>query len=242
MSLSIIKMPISIRTLAVAGALAPAVLAMAPLCEYPSILELMLLRLEIKLTNCSAEQVHTETAAPQEIGSMTADGMLVYSLNHCTIIQTTSCAVSLSTGAPVPSSASDYPVPGGEPSVSSEHWTAPGSGASTEASPSTGASVSTDHAGHSSDAGHSTGEMTTMTTTGPNGQPTVVTSKAAGHSTARSSSETATGSQTATGTATRTKSNEATGTATETSAPTAGAGKVDSIMGLAGAFVAMLLI
>ncbi|PHH62896.1 hypothetical protein CDD81_6614 [Ophiocordyceps australis] len=47
----------------------------------------------------------TETAAPQEIGAITADGYLVYSLNICTIVHSTTCQTSMSTGgaAPTPS-------------------------------------------------------------------------------------------------------------------------------------------
>ncbi|PHH86882.1 hypothetical protein CDD83_9628 [Cordyceps sp. RAO-2017] len=44
----------------------------------------------------------TETAAPQELGSMTIDGSLVYSVNMCTIVHSTNCQVSMSTGGAAP--------------------------------------------------------------------------------------------------------------------------------------------
>ncbi|KAL6853013.1 hypothetical protein ACO1O0_007562 [Amphichorda felina] len=69
-----------VRTLALTGAIASGVLANAPLSDYTRI----------------------ETAQPQELGFMTSDGYLVYSMNYCTIIQTTICNVTLSTGVPVP--------------------------------------------------------------------------------------------------------------------------------------------
>lgn len=58
----------------------------------------------------------------------------MYSMNYCTIVQTTSCSVSVSTGGPVPEPSTEgistpyesapgtpaYPAPSGEPSEPSE--------------------------------------------------------------------------------------------------------------------------
>ncbi|KAJ6441000.1 hypothetical protein O9K51_06793 [Purpureocillium lavendulum] len=56
----------------------------------------------------------TETAAPQELGSITSAGSLVYSLNMCTIVHSTNCQVSMSTGgaAPEAKSSAAAPAPG----------------------------------------------------------------------------------------------------------------------------------
>ncbi|GJN82635.1 hypothetical protein PLIIFM63780_006178 [Purpureocillium lilacinum] len=59
----------------------------------------------------------TETAPPQELGSTTSAGSLVYSLNMCTIVHSTNCQVSLSTGGAAPpaaksSAAAPAPAPG----------------------------------------------------------------------------------------------------------------------------------
>lgn len=70
------------------------------------------------LTSFTADSTHTETIGAQEIGSTTSDGtspspllrrrthlmptgFLIYSVNYCTIIHTTACDVSISTGGPV---------------------------------------------------------------------------------------------------------------------------------------------
>ncbi|KOS18042.1 hypothetical protein ESCO_002721 [Escovopsis weberi] len=41
----------------------------------------------------------TLTGEPQLVGSATSNGMLLYSFNYCTTVQTTACAVTVSTGA-----------------------------------------------------------------------------------------------------------------------------------------------
>ncbi|PHH79164.1 hypothetical protein CDD82_2559 [Ophiocordyceps australis] len=65
----------------------------------------MELRIKTNSPTRAANEAITETAAPQEIGAITADGYLVYSLNICTIVHSTACQTSMSTGgaAPTPS-------------------------------------------------------------------------------------------------------------------------------------------
>ncbi|ODA75936.1 hypothetical protein RJ55_08577 [Drechmeria coniospora] len=46
--------------------------------------------------------VFTETAAVQELGSITSAGTLVYSLNVCTIVHSTNCEVTMSSGGAAP--------------------------------------------------------------------------------------------------------------------------------------------
>ncbi|ATY63008.1 hypothetical protein A9K55_008475 [Cordyceps militaris] len=43
---------------------------------------------------------YTETIGAQEVGSTTIDGTMVYSMNHCSIVHSTQCYTSLSTGGP----------------------------------------------------------------------------------------------------------------------------------------------
>ncbi|KAJ4163748.1 hypothetical protein LMH87_005456 [Akanthomyces muscarius] len=68
---------------------------------------------------------YTETIGAQEIGSTAIYGTMVYSMNHCSVIHSTQCYTSLSTGGPAPPSStsigysSSYtpPLPSyGEPS------------------------------------------------------------------------------------------------------------------------------
>ncbi|OAA82187.1 hypothetical protein LEL_01732 [Akanthomyces lecanii RCEF 1005] len=68
---------------------------------------------------------YTETIGAQEIGSTAIYGTIVYSMNHCSVVHSTQCYTSLSTGGPAPPSStsigysSSYtpPLPSyGEPS------------------------------------------------------------------------------------------------------------------------------
>ncbi|PNY28880.1 Uncharacterized protein TCAP_01195, partial [Tolypocladium capitatum] len=93
------KMAILTCVMALVGAFAAGVLGVAPNAPY-------------------SDGVSTETAAPQELGSTTSAGSLVYSLNVCTIVHSTNCALSMSTGgaAPPAGQASTGPAaPGSEP-------------------------------------------------------------------------------------------------------------------------------
>lgn len=70
-----------IGALALAGVAAPKAAAMAPLCEYFLFCFMMFIAFPRKSSSANtvrlhvANDVHTETAAAQEIGSMTFDGM-----------------------------------------------------------------------------------------------------------------------------------------------------------------------
>ncbi|KAI6778462.1 uncharacterized protein J7T54_005368 [Emericellopsis cladophorae] len=66
-----------------------------------------------------SDEVYTRNEPPQELASSTVDGRFVYELNLCTIVESTACQVSMSTGNPVPeepSSTADSasPTPTGE--------------------------------------------------------------------------------------------------------------------------------
>ncbi|EHK23489.1 uncharacterized protein TRIVIDRAFT_220753 [Trichoderma virens Gv29-8] len=51
----------------------------------------------------------TVTAEPQQIGTTTSNGILMYSMNYCTIVESTQCQVSLSTATnAVPESSAGY--------------------------------------------------------------------------------------------------------------------------------------
>ncbi|OAA73564.1 hypothetical protein ISF_00465 [Cordyceps fumosorosea ARSEF 2679] len=80
---------------------------------------------------------YTETIGPQELGSTTIDGTMVYSMNHCSIVHSTQCHTSLSTAGPAPtttgsapgyssSSSSEPPAPSyGQPDTSSDASSVP---------------------------------------------------------------------------------------------------------------------
>ncbi|KAG9251033.1 uncharacterized protein F5Z01DRAFT_329642 [Emericellopsis atlantica] len=63
-----------------------------------------------------SDDVYTRTEPPQELASSTVDGRFVYELNLCTIVESTTCRVSTSTGNPVPEepSSTASPTPTGE--------------------------------------------------------------------------------------------------------------------------------
>ncbi|KAL7951437.1 hypothetical protein V8C42DRAFT_356734 [Trichoderma barbatum] len=53
----------------------------------------------------------TVTAEPQQIGTTTSNGILMYSMNYCTVIESTKCQVSLATATnAVPSAGYSAPV------------------------------------------------------------------------------------------------------------------------------------
>ncbi|KAM3565587.1 hypothetical protein MY1884_000120 [Beauveria asiatica] len=68
-------------------------------------------------TAALSDGVYTETIGAQEVGSTTISGTMVYSMNYCSIVHSTQCYTSLSTGGPAPtnipgySSASSPPAP-----------------------------------------------------------------------------------------------------------------------------------
>ncbi|RDA85229.1 hypothetical protein CP532_3259 [Ophiocordyceps camponoti-leonardi (nom. inval.)] len=47
--------------------------------------------------NFAANNATTETLAPQELGSMTADGSVLYTVNMCTVVRSVNCQLSTST-------------------------------------------------------------------------------------------------------------------------------------------------
>ncbi|RDA92725.1 hypothetical protein CP533_1420 [Ophiocordyceps camponoti-saundersi (nom. inval.)] len=47
--------------------------------------------------NFAANNSTTETLAPQELGSMTADGSVLYTVNMCTVVRSINCQLSTST-------------------------------------------------------------------------------------------------------------------------------------------------
>ncbi|KAM3433373.1 hypothetical protein MY4824_006023 [Beauveria thailandica] len=68
-------------------------------------------------TAALSDGVYVETIGAQEVGSTTISGTMVYSMNYCSIVHSTQCYTSLSTGGPAPtnipgySSASSPPAP-----------------------------------------------------------------------------------------------------------------------------------
>ncbi|POR36955.1 Uncharacterized protein TPAR_02843 [Tolypocladium paradoxum] len=132
------KMAVFTSVMTLVGAFAAGVLGVAPNAPY-------------------SNGVSTETAAPQELGSTTSAGSLVYSLNVCTIVHSTNCAVSMSTGGAAP--------PAGQASTGPA---APGS----ESGYPTGKALATP-GGSAASAGEPV--PTVLTTTNSAGNPTVVT-------------------------------------------------------------------
>ncbi|RCI12379.1 hypothetical protein L249_0047 [Ophiocordyceps polyrhachis-furcata BCC 54312] len=47
--------------------------------------------------NFAANNATTETLAPQELGSMTADGSVLYTVNMCTVVRSINCQLTTST-------------------------------------------------------------------------------------------------------------------------------------------------
>ncbi|KND89398.1 hypothetical protein TOPH_06052 [Tolypocladium ophioglossoides CBS 100239] len=95
------KMAVFTSVMALVSAFAAGVLGVAPNAPY-------------------SNGVSTETAAPQEVGSTTSAGSLVYSLNVCAIVHSTSCAVSMSTGGaapPVGQASTGSAAPGNAPAT-----------------------------------------------------------------------------------------------------------------------------
>ncbi|KAI9147735.1 hypothetical protein HJFPF1_12765 [Paramyrothecium foliicola] len=203
----------------------------------------------------------TETAAPQEIGSMTADGSLVYSMNYCTIVHNTDCQVSLSTGGAAPppvqssipsdgsSVATDYQSePTSEPTgtevISSGYYGPPSTGAEPSA-PGESAGVTTSaQPGESGIPDEPTASV--ITTTDAAGNPSTVSEGASASDTASASGDESTSEPYPSGSKTEseptgTETEGATGTASGT--PTAGAmlnavpGFAFGIAGLVAAFL-----
>ncbi|KFA62073.1 hypothetical protein S40285_02147 [Stachybotrys chlorohalonatus IBT 40285] len=86
----------------------------------------------------------SETVGPQELGTTTLEGNLVYSMNFCTVVHITQCKVSLSTGGPVPVP-EPTSVAGTEPSTGADAGASEAPGQPAESSgyvpPSAGASA-----------------------------------------------------------------------------------------------------
>ncbi|KAM3516156.1 hypothetical protein MY11210_000178 [Beauveria gryllotalpidicola] len=59
-------------------------------------------------TAALADGVYTETIGAQEVGSTTIDGTMIYSMNYCSVVHSTQCYTSLSTGGPAPTSVPGY--------------------------------------------------------------------------------------------------------------------------------------
>ncbi|TQV96883.1 hypothetical protein IF1G_04123 [Cordyceps javanica] len=55
---------------------------------------------------------YTETIGAQEVGSTIIGGTMVYSMNYCSIIHSTRCYTSLSSGGPAPTSSPPVPTYG----------------------------------------------------------------------------------------------------------------------------------
>ncbi|KAJ6785122.1 hypothetical protein PWT90_07942 [Aphanocladium album] len=53
-------------------------------------------------TDPLSDSQSTAVIGAQEVGSITVDGTMVYSMNYCTIVYNTHCYTSLSTGGPAP--------------------------------------------------------------------------------------------------------------------------------------------
>ncbi|GFP54902.1 hypothetical protein ACSS6W_002799 [Trichoderma asperelloides] len=166
----------------------------------------------------------TVTAEPQQIGSTTSNGVLMYSMNYCTVIESTQCHVSLATAttAVAPESSADYSAPTIESTIQAatttpviEETIVP-----SEPAPTT---VMTEVA---PDASQATGEIaaTVISTTDSLGNPTLETSSGVATGSAvttggtLSASSSATGKQQTNSTATSSKDSPS-GSMTAPSAP-----------------------
>ncbi|KEY65400.1 hypothetical protein S7711_04297 [Stachybotrys chartarum IBT 7711] len=125
----------------------------------------------------------TETVGPQELGTTTLEGNLVYSMNLCTIVHLTQCEVSLSTGGPVPVP-EPTSVAGTEPSIGADAGASEAPGQPAESSgyvpPSAGASAPAETGGSAApeEPAPTDGQPTApgATETGEAGEPTAATS------------------------------------------------------------------
>ncbi|PQK10371.1 hypothetical protein BB8028_0002g06930 [Beauveria bassiana] len=84
-------------------------------------------------TAALADGVYTETIGAQEVGSTTIDGTMVYSMNYCSVVHSTQCYTSLSTGGPAPTSIPGYSSASSPPAPT---YGQPGGGGSSSSSSS----------------------------------------------------------------------------------------------------------
>ncbi|KAM3510010.1 hypothetical protein MY10362_000254 [Beauveria mimosiformis] len=89
-------------------------------------------------TAALSDGVYTETIGAQEVGSTIIGGTMVYSMNYCSIVHSTQCYTSLSTGGPAPTNIPGYSSVSSPPAPT---YGQPGGGGSSSSSSSRSGSV-----------------------------------------------------------------------------------------------------
>ncbi|KAM3534463.1 hypothetical protein MY4038_002291 [Beauveria bassiana] len=132
-------------------------------------------------TAALADGVYTETIGAQEVGSTTIDGTMVYSMNYCSVVHSTQCYTSLSTGGPAPTSIPGYSSASSPPAPT---YGQPGGGGSSSRSSSVHVPT-TVSSGSSVENPSTTPVVSSESVTGEPTSTTATTSKDGGSSTTK---------------------------------------------------------
>ncbi|KAM3464929.1 hypothetical protein BBAD15_g3756 [Beauveria bassiana D1-5] len=132
-------------------------------------------------TAALADGVYTETIGAQEVGSTTIDGTMVYSMNYCSVVHSTQCYTSLSTGGPAPTSIPGYSSASSPPAPT---YGQPGGGGSSSSSSSVHVPT-TVSSGSSVENPSTTPVVSSESVTGEPTSTTATTSKDGGSSTTK---------------------------------------------------------
>ncbi|EJP69575.1 hypothetical protein CRV24_003002 [Beauveria bassiana] len=132
-------------------------------------------------TAALADGVYTETIGAQEVGSTTIDGTMVYSMNYCSVVHSTQCYTSLSTGGPAPTSIPGYSSASSPPAPT---YGQPGGGGSSSRSSSVHVPTSVS-SGSSVENPSTTPVVSSESVTGEPTSTTATTSKDGGSSTTK---------------------------------------------------------
>ncbi|KAM3477429.1 hypothetical protein MY5147_002726 [Beauveria neobassiana] len=133
-------------------------------------------------TAALADGVYTETIGAQEVGSTTIDGTMVYSMNYCSVVHSTQCYTSLSTGGPAPTSIPGYSSASSPPAPT---YGQPGGGGSSSSSSSSVHVPTTVSSGSSVENPSTTPVVSSESVTGEPTSTTATTSKDGGSSTTK---------------------------------------------------------
>ncbi|OAA44654.1 hypothetical protein BBO_04137 [Beauveria brongniartii RCEF 3172] len=134
-------------------------------------------------TAALSDGVYTETIGAQEVGSTTIGGTMVYSMNYCSIVHSTQCYTSLSTGGPAPTSIPGYSSVSSSPAPT--YGQAGGGGGSSSSRSGSVPVPTTISSGSTVENPSTTGVVGSESVTGESTSTTATTSKDGGSSTTK---------------------------------------------------------